>query len=234
MIPEIGQLALALALRLALGQAPLGVAGAARGDGSWRGARRPAARGQFAFIAIAFGCLAYGFVANEFTVVYVASNSSSALPLAYRVSGVWGGHEGSMLLWILMLSVWTVGVTLFSRHLPEEMVARVLGVMGLVSTGFLLFILFTSNPFVRVFPAPADGRDLNPLLQDPRMVLHPPMLYIGYVGFSIPFSFAVAALISGRLDAAWARWSRPRTTAPWAIFNARLPLSTAWRAFALC
>ncbi len=233
MIPEIGQLALALALCLALAQASLGLAGAARGDGSWMGATRPAARGQFAFIAIAFGCLTYAFVANDFTVVYVASNSNSALPLAYRVSGVWGGHEGSMLLWILMLSVWTVGVTLFSRHLPEEMVARVLGVMGLVSTGFLLFILFTSNPFVRVFPAPADGRDLNPLLQDPGMVLHPPMLYMGYVGFSIAFSFAVAALISGRLDAAWARWSRPWTTAAWAFLTVGIALGSGWAYYEL-
>ncbi len=233
MIPEIGQLALALALCLALAQASLGLAGAARGDGSWMGATRPAARGQFAFIAIAFGCLTYAFVANDFTVVYVASNSNSALPLAYRVSGVWGGHEGSMLLWILMLSVWTVGVTLFSRHLPEEMVARVLGVMGLVSTGFLLFILFTSNPFVRVFPAPADGRDLNPLLQDPGMVLHPPMLYMGYVGFSIAFSFAVTALIGGRLDAAWARWSRPWTTAAWAFLTVGIALGSGWAYYEL-
>ncbi len=233
MIPEIGQLALALALCLALAQASLGLAGAARGDGSWMGATRPAARGQFAFVAIAFGCLTYAFVANDFTVAYVASNSNSALPLAYRVSGVWGGHEGSILLWILMLAVWTVGVTLFSRHLPEEMVARVLGVMGLVSTGFLLFIIFTSNPFVRVFPAPADGRDLNPLLQDPGMVLHPPMLYMGYVGFSIAFSFAVAALMSGRLDAAWARWSRPWTTAAWAFLTVGIALGSGWAYYEL-
>jgi len=233
MIPEIGQLALALALTLALAQASLGLAGAARGDGSWMGATRPAARGQFVFVAIAFGCLTYAFVANDFTVVYVASNSNSALPLAYRVSGVWGGHEGSILLWILMLSVWTVGVTLFSHHLPEEMVARVLGVMGLVSTGFLLFILFTSNPFLRVFPAPADGRDLNPLLQDPGMVLHPPMLYMGYVGFSIAFSFAVAALMSGRLDAAWARWSRPWTTAAWCFLTVGIALGSGWAYYEL-
>jgi cytochrome c-type biogenesis protein CcmF len=233
MIPEIGQLALALALCLAIAQGCLGLAGAARGDGLWMGATRPAARGQFVFIAIAFGCLTYAFVANDFTVVYVASNSNSALPLAYRVSGVWGGHEGSILLWILMLSVWTVGVTLFSHHLPEEMVARVLGVMGLVSTGFLLFILFTSNPFLRVFPAPADGRDLNPLLQDPGMVLHPPMLYMGYVGFSIAFSFAVAALISGRLDAAWARWSRPWTTAAWAFLTVGIALGSGWAYYEL-
>ena len=233
MIPEIGQLALALALCLALAQSSLGLAGAARGDSVWMSATRPAARGQFAFVAIAFGCLTYAFVANDFTVAYVASNSNSALPLAYRVSGVWGGHEGSMLLWILMLGVWTVGVTLFSHHLPEEMVARVLGVMGLVSTGFLLFILFTSNPFLRVFPGPADGRDLNPLLQDPGMVLHPPMLYMGYVGFSIAFSFAVAALISGRLDAAWARWSRPWTTAAWAFLTVGIALGSGWAYYEL-
>ena len=233
MIPEVGQLALALALCLALCQSALGLAGAARGDGAWMAAARPAARGQFAFVAIAFGCLTYPFVANDFTVAYVASNSNSALPLAYRVSGVWGGHEGSILLWILMLAVWTVGVTLFSDRLPDEMVARVLGVMGLVSTGFLLFILFTSNPFLRLFPAPADGRDLNPLLQDPGMVLHPPMLYMGYVGFSIAFAFAVAALMSGRLDAAWARWSRPWTTAAWAFLTVGIALGSGWAYYEL-
>jgi len=233
MIPEIGQLALTLALTLAIAQAWLGLAGAARGDGVWMRAARPAARGQFVFVAIAFGCLTYAFVANDFTVGYVASNSNSALPLAYRVSGVWGGHEGSILLWIMMLCVWTLGVTLFSRQLPDDMVARVLGVMGLVSTGFLLFVLFTSNPFVRVFPAPADGRDLNPLLQDPGMVLHPPMLYMGYVGFSIAFSFAVAALLSGRLDAAWARWSRPWTTAAWAFLTVGIALGSGWAYYEL-
>ena len=233
MIPEIGQLALALALTLAIAQGLLGLAGAARGDGVWMRAARPAARGQFVFVAIAFGCLTYAFVANDFTVGYVASNSNSALPLAYRVSGVWGGHEGSILLWIMMLCVWTLGVTLFSRQLPDDMVARVLGVMGLVSTGFLLFVLFTSNPFARVFPAPADGRDLNPLLQDPGMVVHPPMLYMGYVGFSIAFSFAVAALLSGRLDAAWARWSRPWTTAAWAFLTVGIALGSGWAYYEL-
>ena len=233
MIPEIGQIALALALCLALSQAVLGLAGAARGDSAWMGAVRPAAQGQFVFVAIAFGCLTYAFVANDFTVSYVASNSNSALPLAYRVAGVWGGHEGSILLWILMLGVWTVGVTLFSSRLPDEMVSRVLGVMGLVSVGFLLFILFTSNPFMRVFPSPADGRDLNPLLQDPGMVLHPPMLYMGYVGFSVAFSFAVAALLSGRLDAAWARWSRPWTTTAWAFLTVGIALGSGWAYYEL-
>ena len=233
MIPEIGQVALALALCLALCQAALGLAGAARGDRAWMGAVRPAARGQFLFVAIAFGCLTYSFVANDFTVAYVASNSNSALPLAYRVAGVWGGHEGSILLWTLMLAVWTVAVTLFSRHLPDEMLARVLGVMGLVSGGFLLFMLFTSNPFLRLFPSPADGRDLNPLLQDPGMVLHPPMLYMGYVGFSVAFSFAVAALLSGRLDAAWARWSRPWTTVAWAFLTVGIALGSGWAYYEL-
>ncbi len=233
MIPEIGQVALALALCLALAQSSLGLAGAARGDRSWMVAVRPAAQGQFVFVAIAFGCLTYSFVANDFTVAYVASNSNSALPVAYRVTGVWGGHEGSILLWTLILGVWTVGVTFFSRHLPDDMVARVLGVMGIVSTGFLLFTLFTSNPFVRVFPAPADGRDLNPLLQDPGMVIHPPMLYMGYVGFSIAFSFAIAALLSGRLDAAWARWSRPWTTAAWAFLTVGIALGSGWAYYEL-
>src|SRR5438309_6058447 len=232
-IPEIGQLALALALCLALAQSSLGLAGAARGDRSWMVAVRPAAQGQFVFVAIAFGCLTYSFVANDFTVAYVASNSNSALPVAYRVTGVWGGHEGSILLWTLILGVWTLGVTFFSRHLPDDMVARVLGVMGIVSTGFLLFTLFASNPFLRLFPAPADGRDLNPLLQDPGMVVHPPMLYMGYVGFSIAFSFAVAALLSGRLDAAWARWSRPWTTAAWAFLTVGIALGSGWAYYEL-
>jgi cytochrome c-type biogenesis protein CcmF len=233
MIPEIGQLALALALCLALAQSFLGLLGAARGEPVWMAATRPAARGQTAFVAIAFACLTASFVANDFSVAYVASNSNSALPLHYRVAGVWGGHEGSMLLWVLMLSLWTFAVTLFSRHLPEEMVARVLGVMGLVSAGFLLFILFTSNPFVRLFPAAPDGHDLNPLLQDPGMVMHPPMLYMGYVGFSIAFSFAVAALLSGRLDAAWARWSRPWTTAAWCFLTVGIALGSGWAYYEL-
>jgi cytochrome c-type biogenesis protein CcmF len=233
MIPEIGQLALALALCLALAQSSLGLAGAARDDSLWMGAVRPAAQGQFVFVAIAFGCLTYAFVANDFTVAYVASNSNSALPVAYRVTGVWGGHEGSILLWTLILGVWTLGVTFFSRHLPNDMVARVLGVMGIVSTGFLLFMLFTSNPFLRLFPAPADGRDLNPLLQDPGMVIHPPMLYMGYVGFSIAFAFAVAALLSGRLDATWARWSRPWTTAAWCFLTLGIALGSGWAYYEL-
>jgi len=233
MIPEIGQLALALALCLALCQSVFGLAGAARGNVAWMNAVRPAAQGQFVFTAIAFACLIHSFVTNDFSVLNVSTNSNSSLPWFYRFAASWGSHEGSMLLWILMLCVWTVGVTLFSRQLPDDMVARVLGVMGLVSTGFVLFILFTSNPFLRVFPAPADGRDLNPLLQDPGMVIHPPMLYMGYVGFSIAFAFAVAALISGRLDAAWARWSRPWTTAAWCFLTLGIALGSGWAYYEL-
>ena len=194
---------------------------------------RPAAQSLALLVAFAFGCLVYSFVTNDFSVAYVATNSNSALPLQYRVAGAWGGHEGSLLLWTLMLGVWMSAVSLFSRHLPEEMVARVLGVMGLVSAGFLAFMLFTSNPFDRLLPAAADGRDLNPLLQDPGMVLHPPMLYMGYVGFSVAFAFAVAALLAGRLDAAWARWSRPWTTVAWMFLTLGIALGSGWAYYEL-
>ena len=163
MIPEIGQFALVLALCVALTQAIFPLAGAARGDREWMALARPAALAQFAFVAIAFGCLAWSFIVSDFSVLYVASNSNSRLPLGYRIAGVWGGHEGSLLLWMLMLTLWSVAVAAFSRRLPEEFVARVLGVMALVSIGFLAFMLFTSNPFERLLPAPPDGRDLNPL-----------------------------------------------------------------------
>jgi cytochrome c-type biogenesis protein CcmF len=194
---------------------------------------RPAAQGLAALVAFAFGCLVYSFVTNDFSVLYVAQNSNSALPLHYRVAGAWGGHEGSLLLWTLMLGVWMTAVSLFSAHLPEEMVARVLGVMGIVSAGFLAFMLFTSNPFDRLLPAAPDGRDLNPLLQDPGMVLHPPMLYMGYVGFSVAFAFAVAALLSGRLDATWARWSRPWTTVAWMFLTIGIALGSGWAYYEL-
>jgi cytochrome c-type biogenesis protein CcmF len=233
MIPELGQFALALALCLAIVQAVLPLAGAARGNAAWMAVARPAAQGQFVFIVIAFACLTYAFVTNDFSVQYVASNSNSKLPLQYRVAGVWGGHEGSLLLWVLMLAVWTTAVSVFSRRLPDEMVARVLGVMGLISIGFLLFMLFTSNPFDRLFPMPADGRDLNPLLQDPGMVIHPPMLYMGYVGFSVAYAFAIAALLSGKLDAAWARWSRPWTTAAWLFLTLGIALGSWWAYYEL-
>ena len=194
---------------------------------------RPAAQGQFTFVAIAFGCLAWSFVHNDFSVLNVATNSNSQLPLHYRLAATWGSHEGSLLLWVLMLNVWTVAVTVFSRQLPEQMVARVLGVMGLVSVGFILFMLLTSNPFERLLPAAADGRDLNPLLQDPGMVIHPPMLYMGYVGFSVAFAFAIAALLGGRLDATWARWSRPWTTLAWCFLTIGIMLGSWWAYYEL-
>ena len=233
MIPELGQLALSLALVISLVQASCPLLGAHRGETSLMATGRPAAQAQALLVAFAFGCLAYAFVTDDFSVRYVATHSNSALPLPYKVAGVWGGHEGSLLLWCLMLGVWMVAVSLFSSHLPEEMAARVLGVMGVVSAGFLAFMLFTSNPFERLFPSPADGRDLNPLLQDPGMVIHPPMLYMGYVGFSVAFAFAVAALLSGRLDAAWARWSRPWTTVAWVFLTLGIALGSAWAYYEL-
>ena len=233
MIPELGQFALVLALILALAQGTLPLAGAARGNLSWMNLARPAAQGQFVFIAIAFGCLTYSFVQNDFSVLYVASNSNSGLPLQYRIAAVWGGHEGSLLLWVLMLSLWTMAVSVFSSHLPDDIISRVLGVLGLISVGFLSFMIFTSNPFDRLLPAAMDGRDLNPLLQDFGMVIHPPMLYMGYVGFSVAFAFAIAALLSGRLDATWARWSRPWTTTAWMFLTLGIALGSWWAYYEL-
>src|SRR5687767_9017397 len=233
MIPEIGQFALIIALLLALTQAVLPLYGASNGNRTWMALAAPAGQAQFIFVVIAFGCLAYSFITNDFSVLNVASNSNSQLPLHYRLAASWGSHEGSLLLWTLMLSLWTVAVSLFSRHLPEEMTARVLSVMGIVSVGFLLFMLLTSNPFARLFPIPPDGRDLNPLLQDPAMVAHPPMLYMGYVGFSVAFAFAIAALIGGRLDATWARWSRPWTTVAWMFLTCGIALGSFWAYYEL-
>src|SRR6267143_2332305 len=233
MVPEVGQFALILALMLALTQATLPLIGAARGNRSWIAVAVPAGQAQFIFVVIAFGCLAYSFITNDFSVLNVATNSNSQLPLHYRLAATWGSHEGSLLLWTLMLGLWTVAVTLFSRHLPEDMLARVLGVMGTISLGFLLFMLTTSNPFLRALPAPVDGRDLNPLLQDPAMVAHPPMLYMGYVGFSVAFAFAISALISGRLDATWARWSRPWTTVAWMFLTVGIALGSWWAYYEL-
>ena len=233
MIPEIGQFALAIALLLALTQATLPLIGASRGNRTWIALAVPAGQAQFIFVTIAFCCLGYSFITNDFSVLNVATNSNSQLPLHYRLAATWGSHEGSLLLWTLMLALWTVAVTLFSRHLPDEMVARVLGVMGIISVGFLLFMLLTSNPFARIFPVPADGRDLNPLLQDPAMVAHPPMLYMGYVGFSVAFAFAIAALIGGRLDATWARWSRPWTTVAWMFLTCGIALGSWWAYYEL-
>ncbi|SDY68166.1 heme lyase CcmF/NrfE family subunit [Nitrosomonas sp. Nm58] len=233
MIPELGNFALILAMLLALIQGTLPIIGAARGIPSWIALARPAVQGQFVFIAISFGCLAYSFVSNDFSVHNVASHSNSELPLHFRFAATWGSHEGSLLLWVLLLAGWSVAVSVFSRQLPDDMVARVLGVLGLVSVGFLLFLLFTSNPFDRLLPAALDGNDLNPLLQDPGMVLHPPMLYMGYVGFSVAFAFAIAALLSGQLDAAWARWSRPWTTAAWVFLTTGIMIGSWWAYYEL-
>ncbi|HEV8590298.1 MAG TPA: heme lyase CcmF/NrfE family subunit [Pyrinomonadaceae bacterium] len=233
MIPEIGQFALILALMIAIVVATLPQIGAARGIPQLIAVAKPAAQAQFIFVLIAFGCLGYSFITNDFSVLNVASNSNSQLPLHYRLAATWGSHEGSLLLWTFMLAIWMVAVTLFSRHLPDEIVARVLAVMATISIGFLLFMLLTSNPFARLVPAAPDGRDLNPLLQDPAMVAHPPMLYMGYVGFSVVFAFAISALIGGRLDATWARWSRPWTTVAWMFLTCGIALGSFWAYYEL-
>jgi cytochrome c-type biogenesis protein CcmF len=233
MIPELGQFALILAtvLSVLLGVFPLW--GTLNRNTVWQSLARPTAFLQFALVLLSFACLATSFLSNDFSVKYVAEHSNSLLPKAYQFAAVWGGHEGSLLLWVLMLTGWTAAVALFSQSLPLNMVARVLGVLGLVSVGFMAFILITSNPFDRLFPIPADGRDLNPLLQDPGLVIHPPMLYMGYVGMSVAFAFAIAALISGRLDAAWARWSRPWTVIAWSFLTFGIGLGSWWAYYEL-
>ncbi|MCU0814302.1 MAG: heme lyase CcmF/NrfE family subunit [Burkholderiaceae bacterium] len=233
MIAELGQFALGLALAIALVQALLPLVGAQRGDAAWMAVARPAARAQFVVVAFAYACLTAVFIGHDFSVRLVAEHSNSALPLVYRITAVWGNHEGSILLWTLVLAGWTLAVSIFSRQLDDTMVARVLGVMGLVSCGFLAFMLFTSNPFVRLLPAAPDGQDLNPLLQDPGMILHPPLLYMGYVGFVVAFAFAISALLSGRLDAAWARWSRPWTTVAWVFLTLGIALGSFWAYYEL-
>ena len=233
MIPEIGHFALILALCVALVQGILPIYGAAIGNSTLMSVAAPAARSLFFLVLIAFGCLAYAFAEKDFSVLYVAATSNSQLPLHYRLAAIWGAHEGSLLLWTFILTMWMFAVTLFSSHLPETMRSRILGVMGLVSVGFLLFMLSVSNPFERLIPAAAEGRDLNPLLQDPGMVLHPPMLYMGYVGFSVAFAFALAALLGGNLDAAWARWSRPWTTVAWCFLTIGIALGSWWAYYEL-
>ena len=233
-IPELGHLAMILALCLALVQATLPLIGAWRGDRQWMSLAVPAAWGQFAFLLFAFLCLSWSFMSDDFSVAYVASNSNSALPWYYKFSAVWGAHEGSLLLWALILAGWTFAVSICSRQLPEVMLARVLAIMGMISVGFLLFLIVTSNPFDRLLPdMPQDGRDLNPLLQDIGLIAHPPMLYMGYVGFSVAFAFAIAALLGGKLDAAWARWSRPWTIIAWAFLGIGIALGSWWAYYEL-
>jgi cytochrome c-type biogenesis protein CcmF len=233
MIPEIGNFSLILALLLAIIQGTLPIIGAARGIPSWIALARPVVQGQFVFALIAFLCLAYSFVSSDFSVMNVAKNSNTELPFHYRLAATWGSHEGSLLLWVFMLAGWSVAVSVFSKQLPDDIVARVLGVLGLVAIGFYVFMLFTSNPFDRLLPAAPEGSDLNPLLQDAGMVMHPPMLYMGYVGFSIAFAFAIAALLSGRLDATWARWSRPWTIVAWVFLTCGIMLGSWWAYYEL-
>ena len=233
MVVELGLFALIIALLLAFAQAWFGLAGAHFGNRRWMAVARPAVTGQWVFVALSFAVLCWAFFKNDFSVLYVANNSNSQLPTFYRFAAVWGAHEGSLLLWAFALVTWSVAVGAFSRSLPETYAARVLGVLGIVSIGFLLFILLTSSPFERLFPAAADGRDLNPLLQDPALAFHPPMLYIGYVGFSVAFAFAVAALLEGQLDEKWARWTRPWTTLAWVFLTVGIALGSWWAYYEL-
>ena len=233
MIPEIGHFALLIALCIAFVQAILPLAGASLGIQRWVGVAVPAALAQLLFLAISYVALTWAFLQSDFSVLYVAQNSNVDLPLIYRISGVWGAHEGSLLLWALVLALWTGAVAVFTPNVPRAMRARVLGVLGLVSIGFLLFIIVTSNPFERLLPAATQGRDLNPLLQDIGLAIHPPMLYFGYVGFSVAFAFAIAALISGQVDSAWARWSRPWTNIAWLFLTLGIALGSWWAYYEL-
>jgi cytochrome c-type biogenesis protein CcmF len=233
MAAELGMFALILAFVLSLSQAFFGLTGAWKANAAWMAVARPAVAGQFVFVAMAFGCLTYCFVHSDFSVLYVARNSNSQLPLFYRIAAVWGAHEGSLLLWILILSIWSLAVAAFSRALPMSFSSRVLGVMGLVSGGFMLFTLWTSNPFQRLIPAAGDGADLNPILQDFALAIHPPMLYTGYVGFSVAFAFACAAMLEGRLDQTWAKWTRPWTIFAWLFQTIGIALGSWWAYYEL-
>ncbi len=232
-IPEIGHFALILALGVSLIQGIIPLVGAQQGRQEWIMLARPATQISFALLAIAFGVLTWSFYVNDFSVLYVAEHSNALLPTVYRIGAVWGGHEGSLLLWIFLLTGWAFAVAQLSKTLDEFMIARVLSVLGLIASGLLLFVLATSNPFERLLPAAQDGRSLNPLLQDPGLVFHPPMLYMGYVGFSVAFAFAIASLLSGKLDAAWARWSRPWTTTAWIFLTLGIALGSWWAYYEL-
>ena len=233
MISELGHFALILAFCLALPQAFFGLVGAATRKPHWMRVTNGAVAGHFVFAAVAFACLSYSFYINDFSVLYVAQNSNSALPTFYRFAAVWGAHEGSLVLWLLVQAIWTLSVAAFSRNMPQVMTSRVLGVLGVISAGFALFILTTSNPFERLWPAAVDGRDLNPLLQDPGLAIHPPMLYTGYVGMSVPFAFAVAAMLEGRLDSIWARWVRPWANIAWMFLTIGIALGSWWAYYEL-
>jgi cytochrome c-type biogenesis protein CcmF len=233
MIPELGHFALILALPVAAVLGILSLLGGQNGRADWMALARPGAQILWLLTGFSFLCLTYAFYTNDFSVLYVSQHSNSQLPDLYRVSAVWGGHEGSLLLWLLMLCSWMMAVSIFSRQLPDAMVSRVLGVLALIAVGFLLFMLITSNPFVRLSEIPANGRDLNPLLQDPGLVFHPPMLYMGYVGLAIPFAFSIAALLNGRLDAAWARWTRPWAIASWICLTMGIALGSWWAYYEL-
>ena len=228
MTPELGQLALILALLLALAQSVLPLIGAWRGNNALMAVARPAAAGQAVFVGLAFFILVWAFLHFDFSVQYVADNSNLQLPWYYRIAAVWGAHEGSMLLWVLILNVWTVALALFSKSLPDVFVSRVLAVLGIISVGFLCFILFTSNPFGRLLPMPPDGADLNPILQDPGMTFHPPVLYMGYVGFSVAFAFSIAALLGGSMEQSWVRWARPWTNAAWGFLSCGIVAGSWW------
>ncbi len=233
MIAEIGHFALILALFVAIVQATLPLYGAARGYRPWIALARPAAVAQFLMVAVSFGCLMHAYVTSDFSVLNVAANSHTAKPMLYKIAGTWGNHEGSLLLWVLILSIFGSAVAVIGGNLPPSLRARVLSVQAMIAVGFYLFMLLTSNPFERLDPAPINGRDLNPLLQDPGLAFHPPMLYLGYVGFSMAFSFAIAALIEGRVDAAWARWVRPWTLAAWCFLTAGIALGSWWAYYEL-
>jgi len=232
-LPELGQILLVTALVVAVLQAVLPLWGAQRGYAAWMAVARPAAYAQLALLLGAFGVLTAAFVTQDFSVRYVAENSNSLLPLAYRYSAVWGAHEGSLLLWALVLALWNGAVARWSRQLPVQVLARVLGVLGIISVGFLAFLIFTSNPFARLLPAPLEGHDLNPLLQDPGLIIHPPMLYLGYVGFAVPFAFAIAALLEGRVDARWLRWTRPWTNVALGFLTLGIALGSWWAYYEL-
>ena len=233
MIAELGHFSLILALAMAVVQSTFPMIGASNGNQTFMSLARPTARLQFFFVAISFAILVYSFLTNDFSVSYVANNSNTLLPWYYRFSAVWGAHEGSLLLWVLILNIWTIAVTFFSQRLPEYFLSRVISTMGMISIGFLLFMLFTSNPFDRIFPIPENGADLNPLLQDLGLIIHPPILYMGYVGFSVAFSFAVATLLGGNLDTTWARWSRPWTLFAWIFLTLGIALGSWWAYYEL-